>query len=72
MTTAKTGYTTCGSVRGCCGHNHRTIETAQRCVDSDQAGCARQGGYSDRSVVRRDGEELSESELDELYRSCEY
>lgn len=62
MTTATT-YTTQGSVRGCCGHQHRTIEAAQQCVSRDHARCKRQGGYSDRSVVKSDGSELSEGEL---------
>lgn len=60
-------YTTTGSVRGCCGHKHRSIVTAKRCIDNDQAGCATQGGYSDRHVVRYDGSELSEDEQDELF-----
>lgn len=55
-------YTTTGSVRGCCGHKHRSIVTAKRCIDNDQAGCATQGGYSDRDVIRYDGSELSEDE----------
>ena len=58
-----TGYTTRGSVRGCCGHNHKTIEAAAKCAKKDDAACKRQRGYSDRSVVRRDGEELSEYEV---------
>jgi len=48
------GYYTCGTnldVRGNCGHKHRTLEAAEKCNDRDQAGCARQGGYSDRGVV---------------------
>lgn len=55
-------YTTDGSVRGCCGHKHRSIATAQRCVDRDSDGCASQGGYSDRSVVRYDGTPLTDDE----------
>jgi hypothetical protein len=61
-----TTYTTRGSVRGCCGHKHRSIETAQKCVMADEAGCRRQGGYSDRSVVRSDGEEMTRAEEQEL------
>lgn len=56
-------YTTVGDVRGACGHNHRTIDAAQRCVDKDQRNCERQGGYSDRSVVRSDGTPLTEEEF---------
>ncbi len=44
------GYTTCGGVRGQCGHLHRSEAAAQACADRDQAGCASQRGYSDRSV----------------------
>ena len=69
MATANT-YTTQGSVRGCCGHQHRTIEAAQRCAARDHAGCVRQGGYSDRSVVKGDGSELSEDELIWLEYIC--
>ena len=50
----KTIYTTIGSVRGCCGHKHKTYEAAQACMHADQAGCARHGGYSDRQVVSSD------------------
>lgn len=58
-----TTYTTKGSVRGCCGHKHRTLEAAVRCVRGDQRGCQSQGGYSDRRVVRTDGEALTEAEV---------
>ena len=43
-------YTTYGHVRGQCGHAHKTIEAAVRCLERDRAGCAGQGGYSDRQV----------------------
>jgi len=54
-----TTYTCSGSVRGCCGVTHRTIDAARRCCDRDQRGCASLGGgaYSDRSVVASDGGE---------------
>ena len=45
-----TTYTTYGSVRGGCGHKHRTIETACRCAQKDQRDCKSVRGYSDRSV----------------------
>lgn len=48
--TTTTRYTTTGSVRGSCGHYHRTEEGAQKCIDSDMVGCVRQGGYSDRYI----------------------
>lgn len=43
-------YTTTGSVRGSCGHRHRTVSGAAACLGRDQTDCARQGGYSDRAV----------------------
>lgn len=64
-------YTTQGSVRGCCGHQHKTIEAAQRCINRDHAGCVRQGGYSDRSVVKGDGTELDQDELELLEYLCQ-
>ena len=48
--TTMTTYTTYGSVRGGCGHRHKTIRAAEHCLDRDQRGCSSQGGYSDRSV----------------------
>lgn len=46
-------YTTYGPVRGGCGHRHRTLETAMRCLRDDGRGCQMQGGYSDRTVHAR-------------------
>lgn len=46
-----TAWTTRGSVRGGCGHRHKTLRTALECIDRDSAGCRSQGGYSDRAVV---------------------
>lgn len=60
-------YTTKGNVRGRCGHQHRTIRTAVICRMRDQSGCQSQGGYSDRSVVRVDGEPLTGEEEREIY-----
>ena len=60
-----TRYTTVGSVRGRCSHAHRSLDTALACIDRDHRGCQRQGGYSDRRVMRLvDGvvEELSQDE----------
>ena len=45
-----TGFTTYGELRGCCGHAHRTEETAEICRRRDIFGCFRQGEYSDRKV----------------------
>jgi hypothetical protein len=50
--TAKNGYT-CGTsrdVRGNCGHTHRTLSGAVRCLRDDRRGCKSQGGYSDRAI----------------------
>ena len=43
-------YTTYGSVRGGCGHIHRSEATAERCLASDQRDCRAGGGYSDRAI----------------------
>lgn len=43
-------YTTWGSVRGCCGHEHHSLAAAQKCLESDSTGCRRQGGRSDRKI----------------------
>jgi len=58
-----TTYTTRGNVRGCCGHKHRSLETAVRCLRDDQSGCRSQGGYSDRDIERTDGKDLTEFEF---------
>jgi len=63
-------YRTQGSVRGRCGHNHRTLSGAVRCLKQDRKGCAVAGGYSDRDIVRIDGVELTEGEyyaIDEFF-----
>ncbi len=54
-------YTTDGSVRGTCGHKHRTVEAAYKCLEEDQQGCESQGGYSDRHVEQTDGDDLTDS-----------
>lgn len=55
-------YTTDGSVRGECGHRHRTIGAALACIARDARGCASHGGYSDRSITRTDGAPLTDEE----------
>lgn len=70
-------YYTCGTlrnVRGNCGHKHRTIDSAEKCCQRDQAGCKSQGGYSDRSIQKFAGGEEIEIEIEErewLYRTRE-
>ena len=61
-------YAAYGSVRGACGHSHRTLEGAQHCADRDASSVGSLGGgaYSDRRVVRADRRPLSESEIDSL------
>lgn len=64
-------YTCVGSIRGKCGHAHRTIENAEKCCADDQSACKRQGGYSDRNIrVIENGvvRQLTESESEYLYR----
>lgn len=43
-------YTCWGSVRGGCGHAHRTLAGAEKCLRHDQQRCRQQGGYSDRAI----------------------
>lgn len=58
-----TRFTCWGSVRGDCGHVHRTAAAAQRCCDRDDRDCRRgcpPDGYSDRHVRElRDRDELA-------------
>lgn len=66
-------YVAHGSIRGSCGHKHRSIATAQACCDRDQAACGSLGGgaYSDRSVAPVENgrfRELTIVEQEELYR----
>ncbi len=44
-------YKVTGNIRGECGHNHRSVRRAAICRNRDFVGCARQGGYSDRSKL---------------------
>ncbi|MEQ8767227.1 MAG: hypothetical protein RL885_25175 [Planctomycetota bacterium] len=55
-----TTYTTTGSVGGSCDHAHRTLSGAIRCLERHQDGCASQGGYSDRRIVRSDGQVMTD------------
>lgn len=43
-----TTYQNIGSVRGWCGHKHRSEQAAIKCQDRDDRDCKRQHGYSDR------------------------
>lgn len=67
-------YAAEGSVRGNCGHKHRTIEGAAACADRDQRACASQGAgcYSDRIVVRTDGMPLTDAEEQAIEDRAEY
>ena len=53
----KRAYTTYGSVRGSCGHKHRTIASAVVCLTKDRKVCRRYGGYSDRRVGVHDSQD---------------
>lgn len=44
-----------GSVRGSCGHKHRSARGAFKCLHADQRGCEKAGGYSDRGAYYIDG-----------------
>ena len=60
---AMTTYRCVGDIRGDCGHEHKTIAGAARCLARDEAECAGQGGYSDRELVDSDGHEYLEVEM---------
>jgi hypothetical protein len=59
-------YHATGSVRGPCGHQHRTVATALKCAEKDNRGCNVHGGYSDRIVRPYWGGDLSRGEKQEL------
>ncbi len=59
-------YICIGSVRGSCGHKHRTLSGAAACLRRDRVGCKKQGGYSDRHVKRSSGADLFEAEHHEV------
>lgn len=67
--TRATYYITQGDVRGSCGHKHRSIDAAAKCVKRDMSGCKSQGGYSDRSVVKIEDGELVDLTEDEFYEA---
>jgi len=53
-------YICIGSVRGECGHRHRTLHGAVRCLLRDRRECRGVGGgcYSDREIRMDDGGDL--------------
>lgn len=53
MARKKVYYFTRGLVRGWCGHKHRSVDAAIRCLEQDRRRCRSQGGYSDRHVAYR-------------------
>lgn len=48
----RSGFIAVGSVRGWCGHIHRTKEGASGCAERDQRSCQKVRGYSDLTVRR--------------------
>jgi hypothetical protein len=48
----KEGFVSVGSIRGWCGHVHRTLDAAIKCSVRDGRDCGSTGGYSDRGVYR--------------------
>ena len=71
MTKRPDVYTTLGQESGCCGHGHRTVREAGRCLED-----YRRREYSDRIVVAvaadapwppAAGRYLNDAELEELY-----
>jgi hypothetical protein len=59
-------YTCFGSVRGYCGVKHRHLGSAVRHIQKDQTDCESIGGFSDRNVIRSDGEPLSNLEEQDI------
>jgi len=49
---SKVRYLCSGDVRGECGVRHLSRAAAEECIARDQRACARQGGYSDRVIIR--------------------
>lgn len=67
-------YTTIGLSSGCCGHRHRSVREAGRCLAD-----YRRRELSDRRVVAvaadapwppTEGRDLNDGELDALYANC--
>jgi hypothetical protein len=52
--TMKVYYTTNGSVRGSCHHQHQTFEAALACANKDGRQCSQvsRASYSDRDVIK--------------------
>ena len=48
-------YTCFGVYRPPCRTNHKTLETAERCLDRDRQLCKRFNGVSDRYIAMWDG-----------------
>lgn len=77
-----TYYIAKGSVRGSCGHKHKTAKAAYECCQSDAKGIAKNypgsfptRAYSDRKVIAvEDGQErpLTEAEEYGVYPRDEY
>ena len=62
-------FTTIGSVRGSCDHQHRSIRAAVKCIDLDDRSCKRGCGsstYSDRTVKRGDGSPLDTADYEDI------
>ena len=55
-----------GSVRGECGHRHRSPEGAEQCAIDDDRACRVSGGYSDRLVY--DEASVERNALGYIYR----
>lgn len=59
-------YSAIGSVRGSCGHKHRSLEAAVACLCRDQRRMTALPGrcYSDREIERSDGRRLDDDDVD--------
>jgi hypothetical protein len=65
-------YTTVGPDRGPCGHVHYSIWPAVKCMMKDRGWCRVRGIQSDRQVVRSDGRDLTDDELESLIRNIQW
>lgn len=64
-------YTTTSAKRGECGHRHRSIASALRCLEKDEASARARGETSDRRILADDGDglrALTPAETDQLYQ----
>lgn len=58
-----------GDFCGWCGHVHKRVDTAKKCLDRHKKGCEMQGGYSDRKLFNLETQTyLQWDVIDECYK----